>query len=210
VACPTVSGSSAGSKGRLTRATSRGVERGQRKVTIRSRDGRSGETRDYARVPQDDYLLGGPDVSRGDHYSYRSDPYAPPMPPLPPVDRYQGYGYGEREYERYHGEDDDVAPPPPPYDRRGGRSYDGGNDYSEHREYRSAPPAYRGGYGSREESYSYRSEEASSSYSSRSGSSHRRRGPCCDNDRGTMAPLNGPHFPVDEDGYLTWRGKTPD
>lgn len=207
VSCPPAAAATA----RVTRTTARGAERRAGKVTTRSREGRV-EARTYARVPQDDYLLGGPEVSRGDHYSYRGDPYSPPMPPLPPADRYLGHGYGEREYERYRG--DDLAPPPHRHDRRGESADNGHHRYSERREYRSAPP-YRGDeYGSREERYSYRNEESSSSssYSSRSSSSHRGRGrgPCCEAGRGAMAPMNGPHFPVDQDGFLTWRGKTPE
>ena len=211
VSCPTVSAAT----GRVTRSSARGVERGQGKVTIRSRGGRSIETRDYARVHRDDDLLGGPEMWSGGSYIYRVEPSAPPMPPLPPTERYLGRdhaqgGYGEREYERYQG-DDDFVPPPPPYERHSDRYQDGGQAYSERRDYRSAPPpAYRGEYSSREEGYSYRSEESSSSYSARSSASHGRRGPCCNRDRGTMAPMNGPHFPVDQDGFLTWRGKTPD
>ena len=210
-ACPTATRTTS----RLGRASA--GRRDHRQVRTRtSLGGGRTQSREYARAPQDDgYLLGGP--ADGDRYSYRAEPY-PPMPPSPPMYRYyerdRTEGYDSR---RDHGDDDYAAPPyeGPRYDRRGDRSLEGGQGYSERPEYRSGPPsAYRGeSYRSRGESYSY-SEESSSSYSSsRSGASHSRRGPCCDTQPGypvrRLAPMNGPHFPVDEDGFLTWRGKTP-
>ena len=176
VSCPPVTRTSS----RAARSSARHADRRTVKAH-KSRSSRHDHSREFARVPQDDALLGGP--TSGDHYSYRSAPY-PGMPPLPPQHRYY-----EREYERYQGEGHAVPPPPPPpQDNRG-----------------SEQSAISG---SREEGYSYSEESFSSS--SRSSASHERRGPCCDGQRSRTAPMNGPHFPVDGDGFLTWRGKTSD
>ncbi len=187
-----------------------------RQVATRSRgnsSSRSGEVGfgEYQRVYTPDYptpapLAGG--YREDNHVStdnnfYREErrySYNPPAPP-PPAPRYEqrqqheqySYGYGER-----------VAPPPPPV-------------------YRAPPPppqlppcrtgcpsGGRSGY-SAEYSQSQRSYSASSSSSGGSYGGGYSSG-CnsgCGGGRGsTMAPMNGPHFPVDRDGYLTWRGKT--
>lgn len=210
--------------GRRSRETARSRTT-ERAVTVRQ-----GE---YTRVYTPDYpqpeLLGPPPSSyREDsyRYSYRSQP-EPYIPPPPPRDRYDrrhgereyGYheergrreGYGHREYHAAPIPAPPVpapyiappAPPPPPPQAyghgQGSRSYSQGSG--------SASGSY-----SRQESYSESESQSSSSSSSSSRYGYgygqgQQAGP----PRGApvMAPMNGPHFPVDSNGYLTWRGKTP-
>jgi len=218
VKCPTVTAAAAPERKRSF--WRRSAKQTQQATRTRTRT-RSTQTQssDYERVYTPDYpqqdLLGGL-IDRNDSYSSHSRgysdnrDYAYSPPPPPPVNRYerrdynggQAQGYRSEEYRSetyrapaprpYH---PPVAPPPPPpvYNDH---AYSGG---------------HTGGYAS-----GYRSEHSTRqterrSYSSSSSSSHTSGGYGCPGrcpERSVMAPMNGPHFPVDQDGYLTWRGKT--
>lgn len=218
VVCPSVAAAPA--PARVVRASNRRAERrSDRRVQTRTRveQRESVELGQYPRVHTPDYppqppLLGGPPP----HFD-RGPVIHPPAPMPPPMAHgrrdQHAYGYSQRyEERRYesHGHEarrlppppPPIAPPPPP------------PTYYEHREYSEGGRkggqryGYREEHSSREyERRSYSSSSSSTSSSSRYGGGYATGGQgCCE--RPVMAPMNGPHFPVDQDGFLTWRGKT--
>jgi hypothetical protein len=181
---------------------------------------------DYARVHTPDYppqdLLGAPPAPyyrEQREYAHGARP-APHLPPLPPVERYEKRGHGYAQREQYGREEGYarrphppapppfVPPPPPPLPPapppHAGHGYD--------REYAQGGTRYgrRESYSSSEyERRSYSSSSSSSSYGSgavQGGYGCPQR--CPPRGGPVMAPMNGPHFPVDADGFLTWRGKS--
>jgi hypothetical protein len=215
--CPPAATAPAPTAARAERRSSRRVAASRSSSRSSSRTERNvmQEERDYARVYTPDYpqpeLLGAPPPHRGQRHSreesheYSYAPPAPYLPPAPPPHRYeqQDEAYDQGYQGRRKGPPPQAylpPPPPPPAYAEGGRHgrkdhAQGGSRYGRSESYSSQEYERR--------SYSSSSSSSSSSYS-RGGYGCPER---CD-ERGVMAPMNGPHFPIDADGFLTWRGKT--